>query len=123
MDLSWWGSFDGEYWNDLILDIERENQLEKDEETLDKLFCDRVNIPINVIGIMNVRNRDRIDELIKTANKMCKLENALLVFKTYSTGKKQIDEVHAYLINKDKIVESKKAFVSSFTFNWENGLQ
>lgn len=36
MDLSWWGSFDGEYWHDLVLHLERENWFKKDEETLDK---------------------------------------------------------------------------------------
>jgi hypothetical protein len=63
---------------------------------------------------MNVRNRDRINELIRTAKPICKIDNALLVFKTNSTGKRQeyFDEVHANLLKNSEIVESKKAFVS-----------
>ncbi|MED1745749.1 hypothetical protein [Brevibacillus borstelensis] len=114
MDLTWWGSFDNDYWHDFILHLERENLFKKDEETLDKLFCEREYVPENVIGIMNVRNRDRIDQLVQMSKATCKIQNALLVFKTYSTGKKQpyFDEVHAYLFNRNRIVESKKAFVS-----------
>ncbi|WP_080833568.1 hypothetical protein [Cohnella massiliensis] len=114
MDLSWWGSFDGEYWHDLILHLERENLFQKDEETLDKLFCDRDYIPTNVIGIMNVQNRDRIDELIEVAKRTCKIANALLIFRTTSSGKSQafFDEVHAYLLNKSKVMETKQAYVS-----------
>jgi hypothetical protein len=92
----------------------RENQFTKDEETLDKLFCDRENIPNNAIGIMNVRDTNRIDELLTVAKDTCKMGNAMLVFKTTSTGKTQayFDEVHAYLLDNSKIVESKKAYVS-----------
>lgn len=117
MDLTWWGSFDNDYWHDFILHLERENLFKKDEETLDKLFCEREYVPSNVIGIINVRNRDRIDYLIKIAEATCKIENALLVFKTYSTGKKQLyfDEVYAYHFNKDRFIEKKKAYVSEFS--------
>ncbi|WP_096202951.1 hypothetical protein [Bacillus sp. FJAT-45350] len=114
MDLSWWGNFDGEYWYDLILHMERENLFKKDVETLDKLFCDREYIPKNVIGILNVRNKERIDELVKSAQSTCKIDNALLIFKTYSTTKVQpyFDEVHAYLLNHSKVPEMKMATVS-----------
>lgn len=114
MDLSWWGKYDNDYWHDLILHTERENLFSKDEETLEKLFCDRECTPINVIGIMNVRNQERINELVRIAQKTCKIENALLIFKTTSTGKRQLyfDEVHAYLLNKSKITDTKMAHVS-----------
>lgn len=114
MDLSWWGDFDGEYWHDLILHLERENLFEKDEVTLDKLFCDREVRPLNVIGIMNVPSQTRIKELLRIAKATCKVENTLLVFRTYSSGKKQpyFDEVHTYLLNKRKLIDSKIAFVS-----------
>jgi len=67
MDLSWWGEFDGEYWYDLVLHLERENLFDKDEITLDKLFCNREVIPLNAIGIMNVPSRARIEELLHIA--------------------------------------------------------
>lgn len=114
MDLSWWGSFDGEYWHDLVLHLERENWFKKDEETLDKLFCERECMPANVIGIMNVQNQDRIAELIAMARRTCKITNALLVFRTSSSGKSPgyFDEVHAYLLDKSKVVAKKLAYVS-----------
>lgn len=114
MDLSWWGEYDGEYWYDLILHLERENLPYKDEETLDKLFCDREMRPLNVIGIMNVPSRDRIKELLSIAKATCKVDNALLVFRTYSSRKKNpyFDEVQAYLLNKRKVIDTKTAFVS-----------
>jgi hypothetical protein len=103
-----------EYWYDLILHLERENLPDKDEITLDKLFCDREVRPLNVIGIMNVPCKDRIKELLRIAKATCKVDNALLVFRTYSSGKKQpyIDEVQAYLLNKRKVTATKTAFVS-----------
>lgn len=114
MDLSWWGSFDGEYWHDLVLHLERENWFKKDEETLDKLFCERECMPANVIGIMNVQNQDRIAELIAMARRTCKITNAQLVFRTSSSGKSPgyFDEVHAYLLDKSKVVAKKLAYVS-----------
>ena len=114
MDLSWWGEYDGEYWHDLILHLERENYSKKDEETLDKLFCDREICPLNAIGIMNVPSQERISELIRIAKATCKVDNALLVFRTYSSGKKQpyFDEVHANLMSKRKLIDNKTAYVS-----------
>jgi len=114
MDLSWWGNYDDDYWHDLILHVERENYYNKDEETLKKLFCDRECIPQNVIGIMNVPNKNRMDELVEIAKETCNIDNALLVFKTNSTGKNQLyfDEVHAYFYNGSEVKESKMAKVS-----------
>ncbi len=114
MDLSWWDNYDGEYWHDLILHMERENLFKKDVETLDKLFCDRECIPANVIGIMNVRNKSRIDELVNLTKATSKIDNVLLVLKTTSSGRSQsyFDEVYAYLLKKSDVIETKKAFVS-----------
>lgn len=107
-------NYDGEYWHDLILHLERENLFDKDEGTLDKLFCDREFSPKNAIRIMNVRNRERIDELVKIAKATCKVENALLVFRTTSSGKSQafFDELHAYTFNKNRDKDFKKAHIS-----------
>jgi hypothetical protein len=117
MDLTWWGSYENEYWHDFILHLERENLFKKDEETLYKLFGDREFVPANAIGIMNVRNHDRIDELLQIAKTTCKIENALLVFKTTSSGKNQayFDEVHSFLFNKEKVIDTKKAIISEIS--------
>lgn len=114
MDLTWWDNFGGEYWDDLILHLERENYFDKDEETLDKLFCEREYTPSNVIGILNARDPNRIDELMSIATRTCKVGNALLVFKTNSSGKSQVylDEVHAYLLHTNTVVASRKAVIS-----------
>lgn len=116
MDLTWWGDYDSanEYWHEFILHLERENLFDKDVATLEKLFSERENVPNNVIGIMNVPNKNRIDELVEMTKEMSSIENALLVFRTNSTGKNQVyfDEVHAYLFNKNKLDATRKAFVT-----------
>lgn len=114
MDLTWWDNFDGEYWHNFILHLERENLFKKDIETLDKLFTDREYVPNNVIGILNVRNSFRMTELINEAKNMCKINNALLVFKTNSATNKNwyFDEVHAYLMSNQDVVKTKTAQVS-----------
>jgi len=114
MDLTWWDGHDADSWDDFVLHLERENQFAKDEETLEKLFGDREYIPQNVIGIMNVASTERIQYLVSVATETCRIQNALLIFKTYSPGKPQpyFDEVHAYLLTKHEIKQPKKAHVS-----------
>lgn len=55
--------------------------------------------------------------LLTQAKNMCKVDNALLIFKTTSSGKSQkyCDEVYAYLLNKKNIMESKTAYVSDIS--------
>ncbi|MDQ1002630.1 hypothetical protein QFZ28_003030 [Neobacillus niacini] len=114
MDMTWWDNFDGDYWHDFILHLERENNFKKDLETLEKLFDERDPIPQNVIGIMNVKNITRIDELISEAKQRNKINQALLIFRTNSLDNKKgyLDEVHAYLINKNTVRKTKTAYVS-----------
>ena len=116
MDLTWWGDYrtEDESWHHFVLHLERENHMHKDEETLDKLFAQREYVPENVIGIMSVPNRDRIDELVKIAQEKKIIENSLLIFHTYSLGRKRgyPDEVHAYLLEKNQGMKHKMAFVS-----------
>lgn len=114
MDLTWWDNFDGDYWNEFILHLERENFFKKDIETLEKLFDKREYTPQNVIGIINVPNKDRMDELITLAKMICQIENALLVFRTNSPNNRSgyFDEVYAFLLNNKDIVDRKKATVS-----------
>lgn len=117
MDLTWWGKYNAsdDYWHEFALHLERENLFEKDEITLEKLFSKREPVPDSVIGIMNVQKYNRIEELITLAKKMCNIENALLIFRTYSTGKTQsyFDRVYAFLFNKNNLIEIKQALVSN----------
>lgn len=114
MDLSWWGYYEDGYWYGLILHLERENLYKKDEETLEKLFNEREDKPVNVIGIMNVRNRLRVEELVDIAKAKNNSGNALLILKTNSTGRDQLyfDEVYAYFLNMSEVVATKVAYVS-----------
>lgn len=86
----------------------------KDEETLEKLFAERQTVPTNAIGILNVPNKKRIEYLDQLAQRLTKVENSLLIFKTNSTGKNQayFDEVYAYLYKYNQLVAIKKASVS-----------
>lgn len=117
IDLTWWDDFDGDYWHDFILHLERENTFVKDYETLEKLFDDREPVPQNVIGIMNVKNVARIEELISEAKSMCKIKNSLLIFRTNSIGnnKGYFDEVHAYLLNGNRVKTTKIAYVNNIS--------
>jgi hypothetical protein len=114
MDLTWWDGEDADSWNDFILHLERENSFGKDLETLEKLFMESELVPYNVIGIMNVKNHERIEQLLGAAKVMCKVENALLIFRTNSkeNTKGYFDEVHAYLLRTDQILNTKFAYVS-----------
>ncbi|MCI3923514.1 hypothetical protein MO973_25130 [Paenibacillus sp. TRM 82003] len=60
MDLTWWGSYDGEYWHDFVLHLERENLYQKDAETIEKLFEEKELVPNYAVGIMNVRDFHRV---------------------------------------------------------------
>ncbi|MFB3167438.1 hypothetical protein P5G62_009975 [Neobacillus sp. 179-C4.2 HS] len=117
MDMTWWDNFDGDYWHDFILHLERENSLKKDLETLEKLFDERESVPQNVIGIMNVKNATKIEELITEAKNRCKINNALLIFRTNSieNDKGYFDEVHAYLLHKNTVKKTKTAYVSDIS--------
>jgi hypothetical protein len=79
------------------------------------LFDDREPVPQNVIGIMNVKNEARVEELINAAKRMCNIKNALLIFRTNSSGNNNgfFDKVCAYLLNRDTVKGTKTAFVSA----------
>jgi len=114
MDLTWWDNYDGEYWHDFILHLERENYFYKDFETLEKLFSKREITPENLIGIISSPNLNRVDELLKQAKKMCKSDNAMLIFRTNSIGNKKgyFDEVYSFLFQGKNIVEEKSAYIT-----------
>lgn len=114
MDLTWWDGFDGTYWHDFILHLERENYFKKDMETLEKLFCKRELSPMHAIGILNVPNYERIEELLQHVKKMCNVPQAMLIFRTYSqeSDKNFFDEVYTYVFHQKKCVATEKAYVS-----------
>jgi|SRR5690625_1003292 len=115
MDLTWWGDYREDYYHDFILHLERENYFNKDEETLEKLFAKREYTPNNAIGIMNVRNKNRISDSVNITNKTAKIPNSLLVFRTNSDDNKQsfFNEIHAYLFNKNQLIATKVSHVKS----------
>lgn len=113
LDLTWWYGDDEEGWDDFILHLERENLFAKDYETLEKLFCEREHVPQHVIGIMNVKSEKRVRELVECATKLCKVKDALLIFKTNSTesDKDYFDSVFAYILKKGRVRDFRTAIV------------
>lgn len=112
MDLTWWDNFEDDQWNDFILHLERENYFNKDVDTLHKLFDERDMLsPQNAIGILKVQTEEKMEELIVKAKQMSKLENALLVFWLNA-------EVHAVLLNKDREIERKIAYLAEIDGNY-----
>lgn len=113
MDLTWWDDLvdkgDITEWETFVLHLEKENLYKKDKETLNKLFKYNIELnPQNVIGIVNVLNKERIEQLLKYAKKICKHENALLIFRMGN-------EVYAYLLRQNKIALSKRAYISDIS--------
>lgn len=114
-DLSWWKwdeRIDKEHYVGLILHLERENQWNKDIETIEKLFSktDEVYIPHNVIGIQNVESSTRIDHLnnlVKRKNKE-QGSNALLIYRFYD-NEAELEKVWAYHFSASGTVEERKA--------------
>ena len=111
MDLSWWTGWDqeAEEWEILELHLERENLPDKDEETLNKLFNQKRNYPPQyMIGILTVKDLDRVNHLNKIASKMIKSGEALLI---YYISKKIIDnyDIQGYLIKNHTISQAIKA--------------
>lgn len=90
MDLALWKwdqRVDTENYMYLALHLERENQWNKDEETIEKLFSstDDGFIPHNVIGIQFVESKDRIEylnDLVMKKNEYQK-SNTLMIYRYY----------------------------------------
>lgn len=115
MDLSWWKSderIDKENFISLVLHLERENLCNRDIDTIDKLFSEtkKEYIPLNVIGIQNIENEERIkslNEIVKKKNKKQK-SSVLMVYRFYE-DESEYDRVWAYYFNKAEIIEFRKA--------------
>ncbi|MEB1809553.1 MAG: hypothetical protein LPK26_20035 [Bacillaceae bacterium] len=107
MDLSWWKwdeRIDKENYIYLALHLERENQWDKDEETIDKLFSETEPdyIPHNVIGIQNIDAEERIqvlNSLVVTKNK-AQQSNVLMTYRFYDRNY-DVERVKAYHFSPD----------------------
>lgn len=115
MDLAWWKSepkIDKENFSQLILHLERENIWSKDAETIEKLFCktDEEYRPVNIIGIQNVENYEKIRILNEMVCKKNKVQdsNVLMIYRYYDEDE-DFDKVAAYYILENKIVGEKHA--------------
>ncbi len=109
MDLAWWDQYDAErkVWKELVLHLEKEKTSRKSEATLEKLFADTPGCqPQYAIGIFQVRKKERIDELLQAAQRMCKLKDALLIIRLKNV------EVYAYLLSESAVIQSKKACIA-----------
>ncbi|MEH7249777.1 hypothetical protein V7114_23705 [Neobacillus niacini] len=115
MDLAWWKwdqRIDKENYVYLALHLERENQWNKDDDTINKLFSktEEGYVPLNVIGIQFVESRVRIEylnTLIIKRNKVQK-SNALMVYRFYD-AEYDIERVYSYLFNPTGLSEIRKA--------------
>lgn len=115
MDLSWWkwdSRKDTENYDYLALHLERENQWNKDEDTVDKLFSktEEGYVPHNVIGIQNIESKDRISLLNKLVVKKNKEQqsNVLMVYR-YVDPELDVEKVSAYLFEQDGSFKERHA--------------
>ncbi|WP_019156567.1 hypothetical protein [Robertmurraya massiliosenegalensis] len=115
MNLAWWKwdeRIDKENYVLLALHLERENQWNKDEDTIDKIFSDTEEgfIPHNVIGIQNVESCDRIkflNKLIVRKNAVQK-SNVLMIYRYYDL-ESDLERVSAYNYNAKGLSEQRSA--------------
>lgn len=115
MDLSWWKwdqRIDKDSYVGLILHLERENQWNKDLDTVQKLFSqtDEEYIPHNVIGVQNIESHERIpylNKLVLTENKRQK-SNALMVYRFYDS-EMGVERVWTYHFLASGRIEERKA--------------
>jgi hypothetical protein len=115
MDLAWWkwdSRIDKENYIGLVLHLERENQWNKDTDTIDKLFSktDEGYIPHNVIGIQNIPSISRIDYLNEIVIKKNKWQGSevLMVYRFFDQ-EFNLDRVLAFYFTKSGLIEERKA--------------
>ncbi|WP_216830304.1 hypothetical protein [Alkalihalobacterium elongatum] len=115
MDLSWWKwdeRIDKENYIYLALHLERENQWDKAEETIEKLFAETKPdyIPHNVIGIQNIKSEDRIEalnSLVVTKNK-AQQSNVLMIYRFYDRDL-DVERVRGYHFSPNGTEEVREA--------------
>jgi hypothetical protein len=115
MDLAWWKwdeRIDKENYVYLALHLERENQWNKDEDTIAKLFSETEEsfIPHNVIGIQFVESEDRIEYLNSILIKKNTLQksNVLMVYRFYE-AEYDLERVCAYHFTPTGLTEIRNA--------------
>ncbi|MCM3624318.1 hypothetical protein M4D70_19000 [Brevibacillus borstelensis] len=115
MDLAWWRwdeRVDKEHYVGLILHLERENQWDKDVETIEKLFSNTNEeyIPHNVIGIQNIESESKIEHLNKLVIRKNKAQgsNALMIYRFYDADM-DVERVWAYNFLASGQIEERKA--------------
>jgi hypothetical protein len=115
MDLSLWkwdSRENSENYVYLALHLERENQWNKDEDTIDKLFfkTEEGYIPHNVIGIQNIKSKNRIPFLNKLVVKKNKVQqsNVLMVYR-YVDPELGVEKVSAFHFGQDGLVRERDA--------------
>lgn len=112
MDLAWWDDWRGDFFYDLVLHLERENNYDKDKETLEKLFqTGRKFPPTNAIGLITARSKRRITELLKIAQQICNVDNTLLVFRVVGSANTREERI-AYVLQRGAVANDKTAYVT-----------
>ena len=124
MDLSWWKwdqRIDKDYFVSLVLHLERENQWNKDVDTIEKLFSttNEGYIPQNVIGIQNIESSSRISYLNKLVLKKNKNQqsNALMIYRFYDQDF-GLDRVWAYHLAPSGTMKERRAICKMDEFGY-----
>lgn len=116
MDLAWWKwdeRISKTHFIKLVLHLERESLYAKDFETIEKLFCKTQieYVPENVIGILNIAEKRRINEIqnkIIRKNKVQK-SNVLMIYRFYDE-ENNFDRIEAFHLNRNsELMETRKA--------------
>lgn len=124
MDLAWWKwdeRIDKENYVYLAMHLERENQWNKDEDTIEKLFSEAEEefIPHNVFGIQFVESSDRIEylnDLVIKKNRGQK-SNVLMVYRYYDS-EYDIERVSAFHFTPKGLYEIRNAISKQDEFGY-----
>lgn len=115
MDLALWKwdqRIDSENYVCLVLHLERENQRNKDIETIEKLFSETEDefIPHNVIGIQYVESKERIDFLnnLVFEKNVIQKSNVLMVYRYYDKLI-NLEKVSAFYFSPTNLMEIRNA--------------
>lgn len=115
MDLALWKwdqRIDSENYVGLVLHLERENQWNKDVETIEKLFSETDDefIPYNVIGIQYVESKERIDFLnnLVLEKNVIQKSNGLMIYRYYDKLI-NLEKVSAFYFSPTNLIEIRKA--------------
>jgi hypothetical protein len=115
MDLSWWKwdkRIDPENYVYLALHLERENQCNRDLETIDKLFSktEENYAPHNVIGIQFIDTKERIEFLneVVIEKNVVQRSNVLMIYRYYDK-EFDLERIYAYSYSTEGLKDIRKA--------------